>query len=153
MDKERRYRNLFAQCQRSGSTCDQILATTLVLPGTRVRKYVVERQFQRHLKENEMLSDGKMVAMFKCHNSHPKFPATEPLSFGQMRKRGRNHHFQGAFDVKKRLIKTILVSSFLCICKRICHWYETEKSGTYTENSGRRRAHRCRTRAVDINYA
>ena len=35
MDKERRYRNLFAE------------AKTLVLPGARVRKHVVERQLQR----------------------------------------------------------------------------------------------------------
>ena len=47
MDNERQYRNLFAQCQRSRSICDQIQARTLVLLGARVRKYVVKHKFSR----------------------------------------------------------------------------------------------------------
>ena len=55
-DVEEQYRNLVAQCQRSGSICDPIQAQTLVLLEARVRKYVVERQFQRTTKGNETLS-------------------------------------------------------------------------------------------------
>ena len=47
MDKERQYRNLFAQCSSSGSVRDPFQARTLVLLEARVRKYVVERKFQR----------------------------------------------------------------------------------------------------------
>ena len=40
-------KKLFAQCQRSGSLCDTSQARVLVLLGTCVTKYVVERKFQR----------------------------------------------------------------------------------------------------------
>ena len=42
---------------------------------------------------------------------HPIFPATEPLSLGQLRKGGSNCHFQGTFDSKKILINTIVACS------------------------------------------
>ena len=44
-----------------------------------------------NLKENQILSHYR--AYFP-----PIFPATEPLSNGQLRKRGRTHRFQGTFE-------------------------------------------------------
>ena len=47
-----------------------------------------------NLKEHDVVA-LQMVDIFKCHTSHPIFPATEPLSLGQLRKGGINHHFPG----------------------------------------------------------
>ena len=67
-----------------------------------------------------------MVDLFKCHTSHPIFPATELLSLWQLRNGGSGYHFQGTFDNKKILIKTLLATNFLCIFNRICQLYETQ---------------------------
>ena len=67
-----------------------------------------------------------MVDLFKCHTSRPIFPATEPLSLGQLRNGGSGYHFQGTFDNKTILIKTILATSFLRIYNRTRQWYETQ---------------------------
>ena len=44
MAKGRQHRKVFAWCQRSGRIFDKVQARALVLPGARVRKYVVERK-------------------------------------------------------------------------------------------------------------
>ena len=77
-----------------------------------------------HLKENEILSHGKMVARIQFHTSHPIFPATEPLSFEERRKilpfpkyiRQQEDSHQNHFGKQ------------FCIYfyNRICQWYETE---------------------------
>ena len=67
----------------------------------------------------------QVVDKFKCHASHPIFPAG-PLSLGQLRKGGSNFHFQGTSDNKKPLIKTTLASNWWCIYNPICQWYEIE---------------------------
>ena len=67
----------------------------------------------------------QMVDIFKCYTSHPVFPATEPLSLGQLRKGGITYHFQGTFDNNKLLNKTILGSSLQCVY-RSCQRYVTE---------------------------
>ena len=41
------HRDLFAHCPRCGSICNPFRARTLVLPGARVRKYVLERKLQQ----------------------------------------------------------------------------------------------------------
>ena len=126
MDKERQHRNLFAQCQGSDSIFDPIQARTLVLPGARVRKIRGGTEFPTNIKDNEVVSHGKMVDIFKCHTSHPIFLATEPLSLGQLRKGGGNFHFQGTFDNNKILIKSMLATNLLCIYNNFCQWYDTE---------------------------
>ena len=67
-----------------------------------------------------------MVDLFKRHTSRPIFPATEPLSLGQLRNGGSGYHFQGTFDNKTILIKTILATNFLRIYNRTRQWYETQ---------------------------
>ena len=67
-----------------------------------------------------------MVDIFMCHSSHSIFPTTEPLSLGQLRKGGSNHHFQGTCENNKILIKTKMTSNFRCINNRIRQWYETQ---------------------------
>ena len=54
------------------------------------------------------------------------YPATEPLSLGQLRKGGSNYRFQGTFENNKILINALLSSNLLCIYNQICHLYETE---------------------------
>ena len=137
MDKERQYRSLFAQCQRSGSICDPIQARTLVLPEARVRKYVLERNFQRTEKKmrycrvaNGWLTQSSVI-------SHSIFPALGPLAKGRS-----NCHFQGAFENKKSLIRTILATKLQCIQYRTCQWYQTENQVPTP-----------RTTEVDIDYA
>ena len=61
MDKERRYRNLFAK------------AKTLVLPRARVRKHVVGTAIATNLKEHEILSHCRWLTFLKCQTSHPIF--------------------------------------------------------------------------------
>ena len=48
---------------------------------------------------------------FRYHTSHPKYPVTEPSSFGQLWKGGINNHFHGIGENKKILIKVMLASS------------------------------------------
>ena len=55
-----------------------------------------------------------MVDIFKCHTSHPIFPATEPSPLGHLRTGGSNCQFQSTFDNKKILIKTPLASILRC---------------------------------------
>ena len=57
--------------------------------------------------------------IFKCHSSHPIFPAT-------VRKGGSNYYFNSSSEKNKILIKTILGSHLLCVYDRSCQWYETE---------------------------
>ena len=59
MDNERQYRNLFAQLQASGSTCDPIQARTLVIPVARVRKYVVWREIPTNKKKMRWCRIGR----------------------------------------------------------------------------------------------
>ena len=70
----------------------------------------------------------QMVAIFKCHTTHPTFAATEPVSLGHLVKEGRNYHFQRTFDNQTLLINTILASNLLCIYHRICQLYEKSTS-------------------------
>ena len=69
---------------------------TVVLLGARVRVYVVERESQHTQGKWDKIA-LQMVDIFKCHNSHPIFVATEPLSLGQLRKGWRNCNIQGGF--------------------------------------------------------
>ena len=61
------------------------------------------------------------------HTSHPKFPATEPLSVGHLRNGERNNHFQGTLESKKIIINTTPAGNLLCIYNCICQWYDTDK--------------------------
>ena len=83
----------------------------------------------------------QMVGIFKCHTSHPIRPATAPLSLGQLRQGGKDSH---QYHTGRPLI--VFLQLHLPVV-----WYP--KAGIYTENSGRRRASRSRTRAYDINWA
>ena len=103
----------------------QIQARTLVLPGGPRQNIRGGTQIPTNLKENEILSQ-QMVDMFKCHTSHPIFPATESSPLGQLRKGGRNNHFIGTIENEKILIKTILASSFRCLDNRSCQWSVAE---------------------------
>ena len=88
----------------------------------------------------------QVLDIFTCHTSHPIFPATEPLSHGQLRKGGSNYRFKGTFDNHMdEQISTYSQSNL----PPVWDW----KSGTHTENIGRLRANRSRTRAVDFDYA
>ena len=119
-DKERQYRNLFAQCQGSGSICDQVQARTLVLPGARVRKHVVERKFQRTSRKMRWcrMANGShfQVSHFSPDISSDRATATWTV---EGRTKG-NYHFQCTFDNKKILIrsmfKTMEIRQF-CISK------------------------------------
>ena len=51
--------------------------------------------------------------------------ATEPLSVGQLRKGGRPLPLPRYNREPEILTKTILASSLLCTCNRICQWNET----------------------------
>ena len=150
-DKNKKYRNLMAQCQRSGSICDPIEARPMVLPVARVAIFVMERKFQRTSKETRYcLSHCRRLTYSSV--MLPIFPATERLSLGHLRKRRRNYHFQGALENKQN-VKTTLASNLLCIWDRILPVVRDWKSGTNTKKSGRRWANRCRTRAVDNDNA
>ena len=89
-----------------------------MLPCACVRKYVVngnsnelEGKLDTVAYGNSNEFEGKldtvacrMVDIFKCHTSHPIFPATEPLSLGRLRIGGRNYHFLGTDGNKKVFI-------------------------------------------------
>ena len=83
----------------------------------------------------------------------PIFPATEPWSLGQLRKKEGNYHYQGTRDKKKGLIHIMLASNLLDIYNRICQWVWDWKSGTYTEKNGTRRVNWIRLQALDIDFA
>ena len=123
MDKERQYRNLVAQCRRSGSSCDPIEARTLVLPGAASENMWWHGNSDEPQGQCDVVA-LQMVDIFKCHTSHPIFPATEPLSIGQLRKGGRSYHFQCTFEIKTILINTMLASNLPCMYNRICQRYE-----------------------------
>ena len=103
---------------------------TLVLLGACVRKRRGGTEVPTNPNDNDIFVALQMVDTFKCRTSHPIFPATEPLSLGQLRKGGINYHFHGTFENKRILLKTLLARNLLCIYNRICQCYETEKSGT-----------------------
>ena len=66
-----------------------------------------------------------MADIFQCHTSHPIFPATDPLSFGQLWK-GRNDYFQVTLENKKILINTVLAGNLLCVYNCIFWRYDNE---------------------------
>ena len=68
----------------------------------------------------------QMADIFQCHTSHPIFPATDPLSFGQLWKEGRNDYFQVTLENKKILINTVLAGNFLCVYNCIFWRYDNE---------------------------
>ena len=116
MDKERQYRNLFAQHQRSGSICGTIQVRTLVFPGACVRKYVVERKSQQTQRTTGQCS----IACCLTYSD-----VTLRILYFQ-----RQHHCRldnRRNKSKKILIKTILARNLLCICTCICQWYDAEK--------------------------
>ena len=108
-------RNLFAQRQRSGSTCDPIQARTLVLLGARVRKIRGGTEIPTNLKENEMVSHGKMVDIFLCHTSHPIFPATGPPSLGQLRKGRKATTFSKVHSTTRRFSSGACWQAIYCV--------------------------------------
>ena len=55
-----------------------IQARNLVLPGARVRKYVVERKLQR-TSRNMRLVALQMVDIFKCQTSPPDISSDRPI--------------------------------------------------------------------------
>ena len=69
-----------------------------------------------------------MVDAFKCRTSHAKFPATSPLSLGQLRQGGRNYYFQCTFESNNVLSESTLASKLPCIYTRTCQWYDTHRS-------------------------
>ena len=125
MDKERQYRNLFAQCHRSFSICDPIQARTLVSSWGPRLKIRGAKKIPTNI-DHEMLSHGKWFTYLKCHTFHLIFPATEALSLGQLRKGGGNHHLLGTFDNKKIFIKSMSANNLLCIYDRNRQCYDTE---------------------------
>ena len=98
---------------------------TLVLPGARVRKHVVDRKSQQTHGQWDLIA-LQMVGIPMCHTSHPTFFSDRTTSPGQVRKGGRHCHFQGTFENKKILINIILAGNILCIYNCICHWCDTE---------------------------
>ena len=68
------------------------------------------KQLPTKLKDNGILS----------HTSHPIFPATEPLSHGQLNNGWRNYFFQGK-------VKTMMASNLWCIFNRI--WPRRAEAG------------------------
>ena len=59
---------------------------------------------------------SEIVDICKCHTSRPKF------QLGQLKTGGSRYHFQGTFENRKILIKTILASNNFCIYNRMCRW-------------------------------
>ena len=134
----------------SGSICDHMHARTQMLSGPASENTswngnsnetkgkigfcrIANGKKLRKFGRNTHLS----VDIFECHTSHPIFPATEPLSFGQWRKGGSGHHFQGTFDNKKILIKTTLANNSTVYYNQICQRYESENQTLTPENSRR----------------
>ena len=134
-------RNLFAQCQTIGSICDQIQARTLVFLGARVRTYVVELKFKRIFRKmkNVVL---RMVDILKYHTSHPIFPSTEPSSLGQLRKGGTKYHFPRYIRQQEDSHECHIGKQFVAYCQSKLPVVWDWTSGTYTKNSGSRRANR-----------
>ena len=154
MEKECPYRNLFAQCQRSGSNsatqfCNRIQARTLVLPWARVINTRWNGNYNDPMPKWDIIA-LQLVDILKCHTARPIFPAIEPHRLDRW---GKISHLQRALDNTKILNKTTLASNLRCISNRIRQWVWDWRSGTHTENSERRRANRSRTRTVDVNSA
>ena len=57
---------------------------------------VSEKTVARKARQTQGQRDSiavQMVDVFKCHTFQAMFPATEPLSLGQLRNGGRHYHF------------------------------------------------------------
>ena len=68
MDKERQYRNLYAQCQRSDSVCGTVQARTRMLLGDPHQKVSGGTKILADFKEKLNFVALQMVDIFKCHH-------------------------------------------------------------------------------------
>ena len=150
MDKEKQEQVLLTAKEMT-AFCDPIHAKRLLLGGPR-QKMRRGMQIPTNLKDNEILSHCTWLTYssvilptrYLQRQSHYRVDSwrkEEATSISKILWKARGHP------------KTISASNLHCTYNRICQWYEIEKSDTETENSGRRRANRSRTRAVDIDYA
>ena len=129
--KKGKYRHFVCtMTQKWQHFCDPPHAWTLVLPGAHVGKYVVEGEV--HLVDTRYF---RRQGHYRLDRSGKEDAITT-----------------STFDNKKILIKTTSASNSPCVYNRICLSFETEQSGTCTEENGRRRAHRSRTRTVEIDH-
>ena len=95
-NKERHYRNLFAQRQRIGSICCTNQTRTLVPPGAASEKMWWNGTLHRPTVWHRGWLTYSIVTL-----SHPVFPATAPMSRRELKKGGRHHHFQGTLENKQ----------------------------------------------------
>ena len=149
--KRRQHTNLFAQRQRSGSICDPIQARTLVLPGARVRTFVVERTFQRTSRKMKhyLIADGWHVQVWHVPPDVSSDRATVAWTVEEKKKWPfpmyvREQEVSHQDHTGKQF--TLYLQKNLPV---VWDW----KPVIYTENIGRRRANRFRTRAVAANNA
>ena len=101
MDKERQYGTGFAHCQRNGSILRPKPRQETGASWSPRQKICGGMQFPTNLKGQWDLVALHVVDIFKCHAFHPISPATEPLSLGQLEKRGSNIHFQDTLENKR----------------------------------------------------
>ena len=106
-----------------------------------------------NLKDNDLVSHCKCLTYSHVILPTRFFQRQSHYRMDSWAKGGSNYRFQSTFDNQKILIKTIWASKILWIHNRILPPVWDWKSGTHTENSGRLRANRSRTRAVDFDYA
>ena len=106
---------------------------------------------QLHGKWDSVAS--QMVDILMCHTSHPLFPATAPLSLGQLRNGGRHCHFQGTCENKNTLMITIWARTVLCIYICVCQRYHTENLLLAPRRLEEEEGDRPRPGAVDNNSA
>ena len=81
-----------------------------VLPAASVRNYVV--RFWKNLKKHLTLSHCQQLTYSNVILPTRKFPATEPVPLGQLRKKWRNNHIQRTLENKKTVVENILTSFF-----------------------------------------
>ena len=110
--------NLFAQRQRSGSICVNIQARTL---GPASEKTWWNGNPNNPQEQRDSRAP-QMVDTFMCPSSRQHY-----YRLGQLRKGGRNDHFQGTLDTKKTVMKTVLAGNLLCICNCTSQWCDTER--------------------------
>ena len=135
----------FAQCQ-SGSICDPIQARTLVVLVARVRKYVMNGNSNELPKDNQTLSYCRRLTC-SCVTLHIQ-------DFQMLFRLGHCEERRKRLPLpRKILIKTKVASNLLLQLRSNLPvvWYRNFDS--CTEKIGRRRGHRFRTRAIDMDWA
>ena len=154
MGKERQYRNLFAQCPKKGHHLRPNSSQDTGASWSPRQKIRGGTGIPTNLKENRIVSHGRWLTYSRCilpisYVQRQSHNCLDTCGKGgrklQLPRYIREQEESHQYHIGKQLT--------LYIYNRSCQLYETENLVAHTEKSGRQRASRSRTPAVDVGYA